>query len=328
MRHGFWQIPLTEQSCKYTAFITEFGLFQFKVLPFGITTGPAVFSRLMRKVFVNTPNMYTFLDDVLIATPTLEEHFETLNNVFTLLSNANLKINLKKSHFCAESINFLGQTLNSEFVHPQLKEFDAINNFVLPKTKKQLQSFLGLCNYYINHVTNYANIASKLYDLVKKSSPKVIVWSDEYLFHFNNLKDALSQDIKLYHVDPNEPFILQTDVSSYAVGAVLGQRLSPNGSVLPIQCISKKLSDVQQRYSTIEREAYAVIWAVQKLSFYLLGNHCKIESDHEPLSYLNKNSRSNDKLRRWELLLDNFDFEISHIPGKDNHMSDCLSRLI
>ena len=134
LRHGFWQIPLTEQSRKYTAFITEFCLFQFKVLPFGITTGPAVFSRLMRKVFVNTPNVYTFLDDVFIATPTLEEHFETLNNVFTLLSNANLKINLKKSHFCAESINLLGQTLNSEFVHPQLKKIDAINNFVLPRT--------------------------------------------------------------------------------------------------------------------------------------------------------------------------------------------------
>ena len=227
--HGFWQIPLTEQSRKYTAFITEFGPFQFK--------GPAVISLLTRKVFVNTPNVYTFLDDVLIATPALEEYFETLNNVFTLLSNANLKINLKKSYFCAESIHFLGQTLNSEFVHPQLKKIDAINNFVLPKTKKQLQSFLGFCNYYRNYVKNYANIASKLYDLVKKSSPKVIVWSDEYLFHFNNLKDALSQDIKLFHVDPNEPFMLQTDASSYAVGAVLGQRLSPNGPVLPIQLI-------------------------------------------------------------------------------------------
>ena len=132
----------------------------------------------------------------------------------------------------------------------------------------------------------------------------------------------------MHHLDPNKPFILQTDASSYAVGAVLGQRLDSNGPVLPIQCISKKLNESQRRYSTIEREAYAVVWAVQKLSFYLLGNHFIIESDHQPLIYLNKNSKSNDKLRRWELMLNNFDYEVSYIPGKDNHMSDCLSTFI
>ena len=198
----------------------------------------------------------------LIATPTHDEHFNVLNNVFTLLTNANLKINLRKSNFCAESINFLSQTLNSEFIHPQSKKIDAINNFSLPNTKKQLQSFLGLCNYYRNYVKNYANIACKPYDLVKRSSPRNIVWTEEYLMCFNNLKDVLSQDIKLYHVDVNKPFVLQTDASSFAVEAILGQRTEPSGSMLPIQCISKKLSDAQQRYSTIEREAYAVVWAV------------------------------------------------------------------
>ena len=328
LKQGFWQIPLDVDSRKYTAFITEFGLFQFKVLPFGISTGPAVFSRLMRKVFANTNHVYTFLDDILVATNNLDDHYAVLNKVFSLLKNANLKINLKKCNFGTQSIDFLGQTLNAEFVHPQRVKIEAIHNFVLPKTKKQLQSFLGLCNYYRNYVENYADIACKLYDLVKKSSPKNINWSDDYISCFNNLKNALSHDIKLYHLDPNKPFILQTDASSYAVGAVLGQRITPDGPVLPIQCISKKLTDTQQRYSTIEREAYAVIWAVQKLSFYLLGNHFIIESDHQPLSYLNKHSKSNDKLRRWELLLNNFDYEISYIPGKDNHMSDCLSRFI
>ena len=328
LKNGFWQIPLDKDCRKYTAFITEFGLFQFKVLPFGISTGPAIFSRLMRKVFANTEHVYTFLDDILVATVDLETHVQTIDKVFSLLNDANLKINIKKCHFCAESIDFLGQTLSSDVIQPQRDKLDAINNFVLPKTKKQLQSFLGLANYYRNYVRNYAEIACKLYDLVKKSSPKNINWTDEYLSCFENLKSSLSQDIKLYHLDPNKPFILQTDASSYAVGAVLGQRLDSDGPVLPIQCISKKLNESQRRYSTIEREAYAVVWAVQKLSFYLLGNHFIIESDHQPLSYLNKNSKSNDKLRRWELMLNNFDYEVSYTPGKDNHMSDCLSRFI
>ena len=164
--------------------------------------------------------------------------------------------------------------------------------------------------------------------MVKKKSPKKVVWSDEYIDCFDNLKLALSKDIKLYNVDPNLPYVLQTDASSFAVGAVLGQRKSVDGPVLPITCISKKLNEAQQKYSTIEKESYAIVWAVEKLSFYLLGNYFIIESDHQPLSYINSNSKSKDKLRRWELILNKFDFEVNYIPGKLNMMSDCLYRLV
>lgn len=328
LKNGFWQIRLKPESRKYTAFITEFGLFQFKVMPFGISTGPAVFSRMMRMLFQDVPNVYTFLDDILIATETLEQQISTLKKVFKILTDANLKVNLKKSHFCVESIDFLGQTLNANFIAPQQDKIDSISNFPLPNTKKNLQRFLGLCNYYRNYVKNYAELAHELYDLVKKNAPKRIIWTDKYIDCFTKLKSALSQDIKLFHLNANLPLILQTDASAFAIGAVLGQRLEPNGPVLPIQCISKKLNETQQRYSTIEREAYAVVWAVEKLSFYLLGNHFIIESDHQPLSYLKSNSKSKDKLRRWEIMLHNFDFEINYIAGKENHMSDCLSRLL
>ena len=328
LKNGFYQIALSEDSRKYTAFTTEFGLFQFKVLPFGIANGPPVFCRMMRMLFRDHPSVFTFLDDILIASKTLDEHFETLKEVFESLSNANLKINIDKSHFCVESLNFLGQTLNSEFISPQKGKIDAIANFPLPETKRKLQSFLGLTNYYRNYVKDFAKLSCKLYDLVKKHSPKKISWSDEYISSFNDLKEALSKDIKLYHIDPQSPYVLQTDASAFAIGAVLGQRKTPDGPVLPIQCISKKLSDTEQCYSTIEREAYAIVWAVEKLSFYLLGNHFVLESDHEPLSYMNTHSKSKDKLRRWELILSKFDFDIKYIKGSENHMSDCLSRLI
>ena len=328
LKNGFWQIALDPQSRKYTAFITEFGLFQFKVLPFGLSNGPAVFSRMMRTLFNNVEHVFTFLDDILVATNSLEEHYSVLNNVFSILSNANLKVNLKKCHFCVESLNFLGQTLNFETISPQQSKIDSIVAFPLPGTKKNLQRFLGLCNYYRSYIKNYADLAHELYDLVKKNSPKRIIWTDKYINCFTNLKDALSCDIKLYHVNPDLPYVLQTDASAFAIGAVLGQRETPDGPVLPIQCVSKKLTETQQRYSTIEREAYAVVWAVEKLSFYLLGNHFIIETDHQPLSYLKSNSKSKDKLRRWEIMLSNFDFDIEYIKGEDNHMSDCLSRFL
>ena len=164
--------------------------------------------------------------------------------------------------------------------------------------------------------------------MIKKKSPKKLVWTESQLQCFDDLKVALSSDIKLFQINPSLPFILQTDASSYAVGAILGQRLTPNGPVLPVQCISKKLNETQQRYSTIEKEAYAIVWAVEKFSFYLLGTHFIIESDHQPLSYINKYSKSKDKLRRWELILENYDYQIKYIPGKENLMSDCLSRFV
>ena len=164
--------------------------------------------------------------------------------------------------------------------------------------------------------------------MVKKNSPNKLVWNNELIECFDNLKISLSRDIKLYHINPSLPFIVQTDASSQAIGAIIGQRTEPNGPVLPIQCISKKLNDTQMRYSTLEREAFAIVWAIEKFSFYLLGQHFIIETDHQPLTYINKYSKSKDKLRRWELILSNYDYEIKHIEGKKNIVSDCLSRLV
>ena len=321
LKNGFYQIPLSEESRKYTAFTTEFELFQFKVLPFGISNGPAKFSRLMRGLFPDHPNFFTFLDDILIATETLSEHIKCLEHVFETLKSANLKVNLKKCHFCVEEIDFLGQISSENFISPQSEEVQA-------ESKKKLQSFLGLCNFYRNYGSNFADLTYQLYNMVKKKSPNKLLWNENLIECFDDLKLALSSDIKLYHVNPSLPFIVQTDASSYAVGAILGQRLEPNGPVLPIQRISKKLNDTQMRYSTIEREAFCIIWAIEKFSFYLLGQYFVIETDHQPLTYINKYSKSKDKLRRWELILSNYDYEINHIPGKKNLMSDCLSRFI
>ena len=216
LKTGFYQIPLSEESRKYTAFTTEFGLFQFKVLPFGISNGPAEFSRLMRGLFPDHPNIFTFLDDILIATETLSEHMKCLEHVFETLKSANLKVNLKKCHFCVEEIDFLGQTLSENFISPQSEKVQAILDFPLPESKKKLQSFLGLCNYYRNYVSNFADLTYQLYNMVKKKSPNKLLWNENLIKCFD-LKLALSSDIKLYHVNPSLPFIVQTDASSYAI---------------------------------------------------------------------------------------------------------------
>ena len=157
-------------------------------------------------------------------------------SVFKILSKANLKINIKKSNFCAEKVNFLGQTLYYNFVRPQSDKIQCIVDFPLPESKKKLQSFLGL---YRNYVVDYAYLSNRLYDLVKKKSPRKLTWTKDLVNCFENLKLALSQDIKLSHVDSSLPFFLLTDASSYAIRAILGQRQSPECPFLHIQCISK-----------------------------------------------------------------------------------------
>ena len=163
------------ESRKSTAFITEFGFFQFKVLPFGLSNGPMdqlLFPHMMRTLFNNVEHVFTFLDDILVATNSLEEHYSVLNDVFSILSDANLKVYLKKSHFCVESLNFLDQTLNLETISPKPSKIDSIAIFPLPGTRKNLLRFLGLCNYYRSYIENYADLAHELYDLVKENSPK------------------------------------------------------------------------------------------------------------------------------------------------------------
>ena len=322
---GFWQIPLDEDSKKYTAFSTEEGLFQFCVMPFGLANGPSEFARLMRLALPYHPNVFNFLDDILIASESIDEHFKTLEFVLTHLNKANLKVNPKKSHFCVKSVEFLGHQLNSDYSSPLNSKLDAINEFPLPKTKKQLRSFLGLCNFYNNYVKNFAFLAQPMYSLLKKNSPKLIKWSEPTINAFDSLKAALSNNVKLFHIDPNKPYVLQCDASNYAISGCLGQIL--NDKFRPIQCISRKLNNAEQNYSVLEKEALAIVWAIQKLSLYLYGARFIIQTDHKPLSFMNS-SNNKGRLRRWALALQNYMFEIEHIPGVDNIFADSLTRIL
>ena len=322
---GFWQIPLDEDSKKYTAFSTEEGLFHFRVMPFGLANGPSEFARLMRLALPYHPNVFNFLDDILIASESIDEHIDTLEFVFTHLNKANLKVNPKKSHFCVKSVEFLGHQLNSDHSSPLNSKLDAINEFPLPKTKKQLRSFLGLCNFYNNYVKNFAFLAQPMYSLLKKNSPKLIKWPDVAINAFDNLKSALSSNVKLFHVDPNKPYVLQCDASEYAISGCLGQIL--DDKFRPIQCISRKLNNAEQNYSVLEKEALAIVWAIQKLSLYLYGTRFIIQTDHKPLSFMNS-SNNKGRLRRWALALQNYMFEIEHIPGAENIFADSLTRIL
>jgi RNase H-like domain found in reverse transcriptase len=185
---------------------------------------------------------------------------------------------------------------------------------------------LGMTNFYNKFIPQYSSLAVPLTNLTKKREPDRLNWSQEHDQAFQALKDCLAKDPILVWPNRNEDFHLQTDASGIGIGAVLLQLV--DGVKHPVLYASRKLLDRETRYSTIERELLAIVWAVQKFQLYLYGKPFWLETDHQPLVYLNTSQPSNHRLLRWTLILQQYQIRISSIKGKDNHMADFLSRIV
>jgi len=259
---GYWQIPLSEESKKYTAFSTPEGLFQFTVLPFGLVNAPAVFNRLMRNILGDLDNVETFLDDILIHTVTWEEHCKVLEEVFKRLRKANLTAKPSKCEIGEESLEYLGHIVGNGYMKPTSQKIVSIREAKRPTTKKEVRSFLGLSGYYRRYIPDYATIAVPLTNLTKKNAPNKVIWGPSQQEAFDRIKDSLTKEPILKLVDFNKPFILRTDASNTGLGAVLLQE--HDGEKWPTAFASKKLSTAEQKYSVVERECLAIVWAMRK----------------------------------------------------------------
>ena len=322
---GYWQVPLTERAKPLTAFVTPNGLYQFTTMPFGLINAPASFSRLMRTLLRGMDCVHNFIDDILVHTTSWEKHLEVLRELFKRLRRANLKAKPTKCLFGMESLEFLGHQLGKGLIQPRLKKVEAIQQAARPQTKRQLRSFLGLANYYRKFVPNFAAIAVPLTDLTKKGEPNTLQWGEAQENAFRCLKAKLADTPILHLPDVDRPFILRTDASETGIGAVLLQEF--DGVKFPVAFASKKLLDRERRYSTIERECLAVVWAVHKFQAYLYGKEFVLEVDHEPLCAMRRGKLANGRVLRWALALQPYQYRIEAIQGKENVGADYMSRL-
>ncbi|GFT93745.1 retrovirus-related Pol polyprotein from transposon gypsy [Trichonephila clavipes] len=209
---------------------------------------------------------------------------------------------------------------------PDKERIKASQNLQAPTTKKQLRSALGLCNFYRQYIPNFAKIALPLTELTKKKVPNEIPWSKEAENAFKELKIALCGITELQVPDIEKPYYLHTDASQTAVGCCLGP-LDGEDNIHPIAFGSQKLNPSQQKWSTIEREAYAIIWALRRFETLLCGAKIFLLTDHNPLVFLTSAAPQCPRLQRWALAIQRHDIEASHMKGSKLVNADALSRL-
>lgn len=325
LKNGYWQIPLAESDCEKTAFTLQgMGHFHFRVMPFGLSTAPATFQRAMETALKGLPGCCVYLDDIIVFGASMEEHDRNLLNVKTRLQETGFVLNTAKCHFGEKEVTYLGHTISAAGIRPNGDKVQAILSIAAPENLQDLQSFLGMVNYYRRFIKHCSTVAQPLYVLTQRGTP--FTWEAPQQEAFDQLRQALATCSILQFPNPAWEFVMATDASNVGLGATLSQT-DPHGDEKVIAYLSRSLTGAEKNLSTIEKECLAIVWALSKWRHYLLGRHFTIFCDHKPLQWLHTMKTDNAKLSRWALKLSEYTFTIKHIDGCRNHAPDALSRL-
>lgn len=330
LSQAFLQLPIHLESQQYLVINTPEGLFKFHFLPFGLTSSPGIFQSYMCKVLDNIPGVIIYQDDLLLMSHDCESHKKLVRTVLNTLKEAGLKLHYNKCSFFTDQIDYLGHIFDATGVHPNPDKLTAIIRAPIPSNVKQVQSFIGLCNFYSRFVPNFADSMSPLYALLNKNNN--FIWSDIHQQAFENIKKLFVNENILCHFNPEYETSIETDASSYGLGAVLLQRPNKQSQWSPVQFSSRTLNNAERNYSQIEREGLSVIFALDKFREFLLGSPFTIFNDHKPLFTLFAKDKPvpiscSPRIQRWALKLSQFNYKFVYSKGSDNVHSDFLSRL-
>ncbi|KAJ4438400.1 hypothetical protein ANN_14345 [Periplaneta americana] len=318
-------VEIEEKDKEKTSFCSPYGSFEYNRMAFGLVGALSTFQRLMDSVLSGLKGIscYVYLDGILTVGSTIEEHAQRLEEIFKRLWESNLKANPLKCSFAVSEIEYLGHIVSRNGVSPDPMKVEAIKNYPRPKTPRHIRSFLGLAGYYRRHICNFAEIAKPLTNLRKKKNVK-FEWTDEQQQAFDTLRDASCGEPILKFYDFKYHFILATDASGVAVGAVLSQKI---GDVEhPIAYASRVLNQAERNYSVTERELLALVWATKYFRCYLHGHEFVAVTEHSALRWLLSLKDPSSRLLRWSLRLAEFKFTVQYKPGKKYQSTDALSR--
>ncbi|KAL4136459.1 hypothetical protein QTP88_008007 [Uroleucon formosanum] len=322
---GYHQIGIHPRDMEKTAFSTSEGHYEFKRMCFGLKGAPATFQRLMNRVLngINGSRAFVYLDDIIVIGATLQEHTTRLREVFERLRQYNLQLQPPKCEFLRKEVNYLGHVITENGVKPDPKKIECIVNYPVPDNTKKIKSFLGLIGYYRKFIKDFSKKAKPLTNLLKQNQP--FIWSDSCEDSFLFFKNILTNEPILQHPDFDRPFIVTTDASNTAIGAILSQ--GKIGTDLLITYASRTLNKAEKNYNTTEKELLAIVWAVKQFRPYLYGRKFTVVTDHKPLTWLFGVKDPGARLVRWRLQLEEFDYDVIYKPGTQNTNSDALSRI-
>src|SRR5438874_2408890 len=327
---AYWQVEMDEKDIEKTAFITSEGLYEFLVMPFGLCNAPVTFQRLMHEVLGNL--IYTkapvYLDDIIIHSKTFEQHLKDIDEVFGKLRDAKLMSKESKCEFRAPEIKFLGHIIGKDGRKVDPDKVEKVKNYPRPENISQLREFLGLASYYRKFVKDFSKKVkpmTKLLEGTKRGTKKskwekekqkgikdiefLEKWDKEQEESYELMKKVLTETPVLIHPNFEKDFILSTDASGYALGAVLEQK-GDDKKIHPVGYASKTLTKAEQKYSTTELECYAIVWGIEKFHHYLYGRKFKVVTDHQALTWLMNNENAlKGRSARWIFKMDAYDFE-------------------
>lgn len=327
---AYLHLPVHKDDRKFLTLNTHRGLYQCNRLIYGLANAPAIWQREMEKILQGIPGVSVFLDDIKLTAKDDAEHLKRLDLVLERLHSHNIKINKSKSSFMQNAIEYCGFLIDRNGIHKLDSKIEAIQKMKTPQTKTEVRAFLGLVNYYSRFLKSLSEMLQPINNLLRGNGDD-INWTEECEQVFRKVKIRMQDKQVLCHFNPKLPLVLATDASAYAVGAVLSH-IFPDGSERPIQFASQTLTDVQKRYSQIDKEAYGIIYGVKKFFNYLYGRRFTLQTDHQPLIQIFSPSKSipllsATRMQHYALYLQAFNYDIRYRNTKLHGNADAMSRL-
>ena len=316
MKNGYYQVPIQQESQKYTAFSTPTGHYEFKRVPFGLVNAPRWFQRIMSDILSVLEYIRVFLDDILIFSPDEEMHAKHVQEVLSRLKFNHIAINFEKSHFFEPQVKFLGHIINEHGLKPDLGSVEEFRKKTAPKTRKQLLSVIGYINWFRPYLINLSQRMKPITDKTKNNIK--FRWTKEDQEIIDKLMDEIQNPISLSNPNLNDGFSLYTDASDLGIGAVLVQ----NGHLIGV--FSSKLTSAQENYTVSEKEFLAVIESLKHFNHFIYGSKIEIFTDHINNTF--DSTVNNNRIQRWKILLSDYDYELKYYTGKENRAADFLSR--
>lgn len=301
LKDRFYYINMAEDSIKFTSFVTPFGQYEFLKMPFGLKVGPKYFQKFVNMVLkehIDDGDVSVYLDDIMIATKTLEHHLIVLRKIFKLLVNNGLELQLAKCKFFQTEVDYLGYKISEKGVQPTDEGIKSVIQFPVPKDIRGVQSFLGLASYFRKFIESFSLIARPLYELLKNKTQ--FRFGEDEIKAFNELKRKLIDSPILAIYDPHAETELHCDASSHGFGAILMQR-GVDRNFHPIFYFSKRTTDSESRYHSFELEMLAIVYALRRFRIYLHGLQFKIITDCNSLALALKKNEINTRISRWVL---------------------------